>query len=160
MIERALFVVTIVGGASLGVLWPLSKGDKAKTSAPAAIEVTLDRSSDKHFYTLAEVNGKSVRFLIDTGASEIALTEDDARKAGITVDPQKYELIGHGASGMVRGQYVELQQIDVGGIKDRDTKAVVVQGADVSLLGQPFLEKVDEIVIRKGEMVLKAVASS
>ncbi len=160
MIERALFIVTIVGGASLGVLWPLSQGDKAETSTPAAIEVTLDRNSDKHFYTQAEVNGKSVRFLIDTGASEIALTEDDARKVGITVDPQKYELIGHGASGMVRGQHVELQQIDVGGIKDRDTKAVVVQGADVSLLGQPFLEKVDEIVIRKGEMVLKAAASS
>jgi aspartyl protease family protein len=160
MIERALFIVTIVGGASLGVLWPLSKDDKVQTGAPAAIEVTLDRSSDKHFYTQAQVNGKSVRFLIDTGASEIALTEDDARKVGITVDPQKYELIGHGASGMVRGQYVELQQIDVGGIKDSGTKAVVVQGADVSLLGQPFLEKVDEIVIRKGEMVLKAAASS
>jgi aspartyl protease family protein len=159
MIERALFIVTIVGGASLGVLWPLSK-DQAQTGAPAAIEVILDRSSDKHFYTQAEVNGKSIRFLIDTGASEIALTEDDARKVGITVDPQKYELIGHGASGMVRGQYVELQQIDVSGIKDSGTKAVVVQGADVSLLGQPFLEKVDEIVIRKGEMVLKAAASS
>ena len=160
MIERALFIVTIVGGASLGVLWPLSNDDKAATGAPATIEVSLDRSADKHFYTQAEVNGKSVRFLIDTGASEIALTEDDARKVGIIVDPQKYELIGHGASGMVRGQYVELKQIDVSGIKDSGTKAVVVQGADVSLLGQPFLEKVDEIVIRKGEMVLKAAASS
>lgn len=159
MIERALLVVTIVGGASLGVLWPLQKGDKP-AAAPAALEVTLDRSSDKHFYTQAEVNGKSVRFLIDTGASEIALTEEDARKIGITVDPGKYELIGHGASGMVRGQYVDLQQIDVGGIKDKGTKAVVVQGADVSLLGQPFLEKVDEIVIRKDEMILKTASSS
>ena len=102
MIERALFIVTIVGGASLGVLWPLQKSDKP-AAGPAAIEVALERSSDKHFYTQAQVNGKDVRFLIDTGASEIALTEDDARKVGITVDPQKYELIGHGASGMVRG---------------------------------------------------------
>jgi aspartyl protease family protein len=159
MIERALFIVTIVGGASLGVLWPLQKSDKP-AAGPAAIEVALDRSSDKHFYTQAQVNGKDVRFLIDTGASEIALTEDDARKVGITVDPQKYELIGHGASGMVRGQYVDLRQIDVQGIKEQDAKAVVVQGADVSLLGQPFLEKVDEIVIRKDEMILKVAASS
>jgi aspartyl protease family protein len=154
MIERTLFIVTIVGGASLGVLWPLHKSDRPAAS-PGVVEVALNRSSDKHFYTQVDVNGKSIRFLIDTGASEIALTEEDARKVGITVDPQRYELIGHGASGMVRGQYVDLQQIDLGGIKDSSAKAVVVQGADVSLLGQPFLEKVDEIVIRKDEMVLR-----
>jgi predicted aspartyl protease len=67
-------------------------------------------------------------------------------------------VIGDGASGMVRGQYVELKSIDLGGITQRDTKAVVVQGSSVSLLGQPFLENVDEIVIRKGEMRLKAGA--
>ena len=39
-------------------------------------------------------------------------TGEDARKAGIAVDPEKYELIGHGASGIVRGQYVELQSGD------------------------------------------------
>lgn len=153
MIERALFIVTIVGGASLGVLWPLKSSEKAPTAR--ALEVSLDRSSDKHFYADAEVNGRSVRFLVDTGASEIALSEDDARKAGIAVDPGKYELIGHGASGMVRGQYVELQTVDVGGIRESGAKAVVVQGANVSLLGQPFLEKVDEIVIRKDQMVLR-----
>lgn len=158
MIERALFIVTIVGGASLGVLWPLQKSGKS-VSSPSAIEVALDRSSDKHFYTEAQVNGKTVRFLIDTGASEIALTEEDAQKVGIAVDPQKYELIGHGASGMVRGQYVDLQQIDVRGIRESDAKAVVVQGADVSLLGQPFLEQVDEIVIRKDEMILRKQAT-
>ncbi len=81
------------------------------------------------------MNGQSVRFLVDTGASEIALTEDDARKAGIAVDPQKYELIGHGASGMVRGQYVELQQIDVGGIQRKRCQGGRRAGRDVSLLG-------------------------
>lgn len=159
MIERALFIVTIIGGASLGVFWPLQRSEKT-AAAPTAIEVALDRSSDKHFYVDAEVNGKEIRFLIDTGASEIALTEDDARKVGITVDPQKYALIGHGASGMVRGQYVQLQQVDVEGIREGKTEAVVVQGADVSLLGQPFLEKFDEIVIRKDEMILRRQQAS
>ena len=153
MIERALFIVTIVGGASLGVLWPLHKGDRP--AASSTLEVALDRDSDKHFYADAQVNGQPIRFLVDTGAGEIALTEEDARKARIAVDAEKYELIGHGASGMVRGQYVELKSIDVGGIRESDAKAVVVQGANVSLLGQPFLENVDEIVIRKGEMLLR-----
>lgn len=155
MIERVLLVATVAGGATLGVFWPLNKGEHP-AATPAALEVTLERSSDRHFYADADVNGQPVHFLVDTGASEIALTEEDARKVGLQVDPQKYELIGHGASGMVRGQYVELKKVDLGGIHQTSAKAVVVQGASVSLLGQPFLENVDEIVIRKGEMTLKS----
>jgi predicted aspartyl protease len=55
----------------------------------------------------------------------------------------------------VRGQYVDVDQIDLGGIRESNAKAVVVQGANISLLGQPFLENVEEIVIRKGEMLLR-----
>jgi aspartyl protease family protein len=155
MIERVLLVATIAGGATLGVFWPLNQSERP-VAAPAALEVTLERSSDRHFYADADVNGQQVHFLVDTGASEIALTEDDARKVGINVDPQKYELIGQGASGMVRGQYIELNKVDLGGIHQSNAKAVVVEGASVSLLGQPFLENVDEIVIRKGEMTLRS----
>ena len=97
--------------------------------------------------------------MIDTGAGETALTEADAQQLGFMVDPNKYEVIGDGASGMVRGQYVQLKSIDVGGIRQSDAKAVIVAGATVSLLGQPFLEKVDEIVIRNGEMRLKTTAA-
>jgi aspartyl protease family protein len=153
MLERVLFVVTIAGGATLGVFWPLSRSETPAVSS--ALEVTLDRSADKHFYANATVNGHDIRFLVDTGASETALTEEDARRVGIAIDPQLYELLGQGASGMVRGQYVELKTIELGGIHERNAKAVVVQGATVSLLGQPFLESIDEIVIRKGEMVLR-----
>ena len=159
MIERALFLVTIAGGAALGVFWPLSK-EAPSDAASTAHEVTLERNSDKHFYANATVNGKPVRFLVDTGASEIALTEADAKRAGIAIDPSKYELVGQGASGIVRGQYIEIQKIEVGGISDETTKAVVVQGANISLLGQPFLENVDEIVIRKGEMTLRTGQNS
>ena len=159
MLERVLFVATIAGGATLGVFWPLHKSE-SPAAAPSALEVTLERNSDRHFYADANVNGRSVHFLVDTGASEIALTEQDARKVGIEVDPQKYELIGQGASGMVRGQYIELNKVDLGGIQQSSAKAVVVQGASVSLLGQPFLENVDEIVIRKGEMTLRTQTKS
>lgn len=154
MIERVLFLATIAGGATLGVFWPLHMS-AAPSSNSSAIEVTLERSSDRHFYADADVNGRSIHFLVDTGSSEIALTEDDARKIGVEVDPSKYELIGQGASGIVRGQYIDLEKIELGGIQETNAKAVVVQGANVSLLGQPFLENVDEIVIRKGEMLLR-----
>jgi aspartyl protease family protein len=154
MLERGLLVITLVAGAAVGVFWPTSKPQQA-AQAVAGAEVTLERSSDRHFYATASVNGHDVRFLVDTGASEIALTEDDARKVGIKFDPAKYGLLGQGASGFVRGQYVELDKIDLGKFHQGGAKAVVVEGADVSLLGQPFLENIDEIVIRKDEMVLR-----
>jgi aspartyl protease family protein len=151
MLERGLLVIMLVAGAAVGIFWPTHK---TEPSAPG-IEVALQRSSDRHFYATASVNGHDVRFLVDTGASEIALTEDDARKVGIKFDPDRYELLGEGASGFVRGQYVNLDTIQIDGIHENGVKAVVVEGAAVSLLGQPFLENIDEIVIRKGEMVLR-----
>jgi aspartyl protease family protein len=151
MLERGLLVIMLVAGAAVGIFWPTHK---TEPSAPG-IEVSLQRSSDRHFYATASVNGHDVRFLVDTGASEIALTEDDARKVGIKFDPDRYELLGEGASGFVRGQYVNLDTIQIDGIHENGVKAVVVEGAAVSLLGQPFLENIDEIVIRKGEMVLR-----
>jgi aspartyl protease family protein len=153
MLERGLIVITLVAGAALGFFWPMRSAEPA--APKAAIEVTLNRSSDRHYYATASVNGHDVRFLVDTGASEIALTEDDARKVGVKFDPTKYGLLGEGASGYVRGQYVQLDDVRLDGIHLGGAKAVVVEGADVSLLGQPFLEKVDEIVIRKGEMILR-----
>ena len=154
MLERGLLVITLVAGAAVGIYWPTHKSQSADPAA-TGVEVTLQRSSDRHFYATVNVNGRDVRFLVDTGASEIALTEDDARKVGIKFDPAKYELLGEGASGFVRGQYVELDKIQLEGLHQNAAKAVVVEGANVSLLGQPFLENIDEIVIRKGEMVLR-----
>ena len=151
MLERGLLVIMLVAGAAVGIFWPTHR---TEPSAPG-IEVSLQRSSDRHFYATASVNGHDVRFLVDTGASEIALTEDDARKVGIKFDPDRYELLGEGASGFVRGQYVNLDTIQIDGLHEKGVKAVVVEGAAVSLLGQPFLENIDEIVIRKGEMVLR-----
>ena len=153
MIEKLAIGGTIIAGVAIGLLWPAAPGP---SHSGAGTEMVIARSSDHHYYADAKVNGRPVHFMIDTGAGETALTEADAEELGFAVDPNKYEVIGDGASGMVRGQYVQLKSIDVGGIRQSDAKAVIVAGATVSLLGQPFLEKVDEIVIRNGEMHLKA----
>lgn len=159
MIEKLAIIGTVGAGLMIGLLWPTSHHSSASAGASSA-NVVLERNSDHHYYADAQVNGRPVHFMIDTGASETALTPDDAQSIGIAIDPSKYEVIGDGASGMVRGQYVELKSIDLSGIKQQDAKAVIVQGATVSLLGQPFLETVDEIDIRQGEMHLRMDARS
>src|SRR5437763_16322237 len=160
MIEKLAIGGVIGAGLAIGLLWPTHHSPASAADTKAGAEVVIERSSDHHYYADAAVNGHSVHFMIDTGASETALTEADARQIGLQVDPSKYEVIGDGASGIVRGQYVQLKSIDVNGIRQQDAQAVIVPGATVSLLGQPFLEKVDEIVIRQGEMRLRSQPSS
>ena len=154
--HKAAFIIVVAVGLIFGLVWsPWSSTDAKRLPGDQAVEVDVDRGSDGHFYANAKVNGHSVRFLIDTGSSAIALTEDDARKAGIAVDAAGYELLGQGASGMVRGKAITLDTLDIDAIGVTDVKAVVVEGATVSLLGLPFLNEVDEIVITKGKMTLR-----
>jgi aspartyl protease family protein len=160
MFQKLAILATIGAGVTIGLLWPTGQRSSASAAKGSGTEVVIERGSDHHYYTDAAVNGHNVHFMIDTGASETALTEADARAIGLPVDPSQYQVIGDGASGMVRGQYVQLRSIDLNGIKQMDAKAVIVPGAHVSLLGQPFLEKVDEIVIRRDEMSLRSESRS
>lgn len=154
MLQKLALLGVVVAGLAIGLLWPTAQRSAANPAASGP-EVVIERNSDHHYYADAKVNGQSVHFMVDTGAGETALTEADARAIGIQIDPSKYQVIGDGASGLVRGQFVQLKSIDLGGIRQQDAEAVIVPGANVSLLGQPFLEKVDEIVIRQGEMRLR-----
>lgn len=143
---------TIAAGLAAGLLWPASS--PTPMSDPSR-EVVLSRSADRHFYAEGKVDGRTIRFLVDTGSSAVALTQADATRVGIDVNPDDFELIGEGASGLVRGKYVTVKSIDIGGIVRDDVKVAIVEGASISLLGQPFLEEIEEIVIRKGEMRLR-----
>jgi aspartyl protease family protein len=153
MFEKLAIAGTIAAVVTLGFLWPASR--HSPQGLHDATDVVIERNSDGHFYVDAEVNGHPVHFMIDTGASETALTEEDARSVGIAVDPDRFEVIGDSTSGIVRGQYVQLKSIEFNGIEQQDPQVVVVQGASVSLLGQPFLEKIDEIIIHRDEMRLR-----
>lgn len=152
MLKLALAGV-VAAGVGIGLLWPASR---AESGGSAAVhELVIDRAADGHYYADVEVNGAPVRFLIDTGTTTIALSQEDAKKAGISFSPSEFELIGQGASGMVRGKDVTLGKIAFNGVDQTDVKAAVVEGTPTSLLGAQFLDTMDEIVIRKGEMTLR-----
>ncbi len=155
---KTLLISTVVLGTAVGLAWPAY--DRAQQGSAAGTEVVLHRSSDRHFYAEANVDGKPVRFLVDTGSSAIALTEEDARAVGIEIKSGDYELVGQGASGLVRGKAARVGRIELGAIRQEDAKIMVVEGAEISLLGQPFLEQLDEIVIRKDRMLLRSASGT
>ena len=127
----------------------------ARNSQAGSGTVTLERAYDGHFYADAEVNGATVHFLVDTGATGIALSADDARRAGLDFDADDAEVIGSGASGQVWGHFVELDRIELGMKSVHDAPAVILAGGDRSLLGQSFLTQFDSVEVRGDTMVLR-----
>jgi aspartyl protease family protein len=148
---KVLLFLTIIAGLAAGLLWPAPEA--AEQLPPGAVEVELSRSADGHFYADGRVNGRTVRFLVDTGSSSVTLTPDLASELGLPAGNN--QMIGHGASGLVRGYFVEVDGIEVGALRQTAAKVAVVEGSSIALLGQPFLEQLDEIVIRKDRMLLR-----
>ena len=156
---RGLFITTLVVGTAIGAAMP------ARHVAPAAPriqptsygtrETVLNRADNGHFFADGKVNGQSVRFLVDTGATTVVLTRQDAQRIGIDFSPDRFSIIGQGVSGPVLGQHVELGSIEVGAAQLYGVSAVVVaDGLGVSLLGQSFLGRLAAVSIIGDEMKL------
>lgn len=118
-------------------------------------DVRLRREADGHFYADARVNGTTIRFLVDTGASGVALSERDASRAGVDFASSRYQVIGSGASGEVRGEFVRLDSVELGEQRQSDASAVVLDTSDHSLLGQSFLRRFASVTIEGDSMILR-----
>lgn len=117
--------------------------------------VELTRETDGHFYTEVEVNSGSVRFIVDTGATAVALTGDDARELGLHWSEDELGPVAKGANGMVRGKVIVIDRMQLGDIEARNVRAAIIpEGLDVSLLGQTFLSEVNSVNISGDRMVL------
>ena len=125
-------------------------------AAPAGQErVALRRATDGHFYARARVNGAEVRFLVDTGASSIVLTRDDAARAGFDVDHLGYTVPASTANGRVMGAPVMLDRVALGSLADRDVRALVNGGEmHTSLLGMSYLGRFRRLVVEADELLL------
>jgi len=121
-------------------------------------EVVIPRQANGHFYVDGTVNGQPVHFIVDTGATSVALTADDARRVGLQFDPSEFQPIGYGASGPVRGKDVILDRVALGDNEVPNVRGVILAdagGLDASLLGQSYLERISSVQIRGDEMVIR-----
>jgi aspartyl protease family protein len=118
-------------------------------------EVVLPRADDGHFYAEVTVDGGSALMLVDTGATTVALTGEDAEMMGISWNDSEIQPIAKGASGIVYGMPVTLGHVQLGDLEARDVSAIVVpEGLDISLLGQSFLSKIKRVEMDQDRMVL------
>jgi aspartyl protease family protein len=171
---RAYLIIILVG-AIVGAMLPSGPSRHAmpspathslvvaSTSAPAtppALAVggpwtTLDRGPSGHFFADAEVNGMTVHFLVDTGATGVALTTEDAQRVGLQFSPTEFTEVGRGASGPVRGKFVTLNEVRLDGRSVEHVDGAIIEGGETSLLGQSFLSKMGTIEMSGDQMIIR-----
>lgn len=155
---RALIAV-VLAGLVIGLAWPSDDDSPASNVAVSdgeRRETVLEREANGHFYTHAKINDSElVHFVVDTGATVVALTVDDARRLGISVDPSEFTVVGEGASGLVRGKDVMLKSVEVDGKRVENVRGVILEGSRLSLLGQAYLSRMGEVEMSGDYMVLK-----
>ena len=109
-----------------------------------------------NFFVDAAVNGAPVRFLVDTGASTVALTPADARAAGLAADGSGETLTISTAHGAATAARASLRTLRLGQLELEDVSAVVMDGSlPVSLLGMSFLSRLEGYRIRDGILTIE-----
>ncbi|MGH6771339.1 MAG: retropepsin-like aspartic protease family protein [Xanthobacteraceae bacterium] len=114
------------------------------SSSPSARNVVLTKGRNGHFAVDARVDGRRLAFLVDTGASHIALRESDARRVGIYPRASDYTVKVRTANGIAKAAWAELRTVEVGDILVRNVRALVQpdEALGVNLLGMSFLSRV------------------
>ena len=134
----------------------------AKVRAAAGQPARIARSADGHYWAEADIDGRAIRVLVDTGASVVALTRQDALRLGLRLTPADFTQTVETASGPVKAAAVELDHVAVAGARGvdaaiaEDHRALVVEeGLPHSLLGMSYLGRLSAFEARPTGLTLR-----
>ena len=118
------------------------------------IHVAMNR--DGHYWVTLDVNGTPIRFVVDTGASHIALSYEAAEAAGLDPADLTYDRAFRTANGISHKAMVKLEQVSLESIVMSDIAASVSHEGSmgVSLLGMNFLNKLSSFKVENGNLIL------
>lgn len=129
-------------------------GPAPATAGPGL--VTLRAEESGHFFAEALVDGVHVTFLVDTGATDIALSRQDALRLGLDLDALDYKIPVNTANGRTWAALIELRQVAVGSIVVERVSATVPQSElHHSLLGMSFLKRLASFSIDSDRLVMR-----
>ena len=126
----------------------------AATSA-ASRSMTIRAGHGGHFLVDARVDGVAVRFLVDTGATRVVLTPEDAERIGLHLRDRHFTKRHRTAGGIVRAAPVTLRELRIGQLAVREVEASVnEQPIGISLLGMSFLNRLDGYEVQGNKLIL------
>lgn len=165
---RTILMLCLAGGLGAGALGGIGNrltsrkavaqpalSTQPVSASPTAIALNADRNG--HFLADAVVDGRSLRMMVDTGATACSFTEEAAARLGIVVGPRDFTQPMMTANGLIRVAPVRIGLIRIGPVTVRDVEAVIVPGARLgtNLLGMSFLKRVRDFSIAGGTMTLR-----
>jgi aspartyl protease family protein len=160
LVAVSYVLVQVLNGSTAFRLGPrpadAQKTTPAQDSMPRGMLV-LPEDGRGHFIAEPLVNGTRLNMLVDTGASVVALSAEDAGRAGIFPNAGEYKLTIATANGTIQAAPVKLREVRVGSIVLRDVEAAVLPAGRLkeSLLGMSFLRRLSSFQIADGSLVLK-----
>lgn len=155
--QAAIWVLIFVGAIAAVGLWPTIRDTVAprQTVMQNGREIIVPMAHDGHFYLTLDVNGTAVRFVVDTGASDIVLSAEDAMRIGIDPTALVYSGRAMTANGIVETAPVRLATVRLGAITDEGMRAVVNRGElSESLLGMSYLRRFARLEMSGGQLRL------
>ena len=119
-------------------------------------EMMVAEGADGHFTVAAQVNGRPVLFMVDTGASAIVLSPRDARRLGVDVEALDYDRLAETANGVGRSAGWRAGSLIVGDLTLRDVEVEVNQAPmSVSLLGMTFFRRLESYRVENGRLYMR-----
>ena len=142
---------TIAGG--LPGITPLAAADMLQLNAATALKA----GQNGHFIVKAEINGRNVRVMVDTGAAAVALSYEDAQDVGLRPGSLDYNVPVSTANGVVKAAGVNLDKVEIDGVRVTDVQGLVMPKGIMrgSLLGMSYLAKLKSFKVEDGVLYLK-----
>lgn len=161
-IGQTLQMLVIWGMIFMGMvavygLWGDISGNFSRNQVQTDTEngLTVPRANDGHFYLTVNINDTPVEFLVDTGATDLVLTQQDAQKVGINLDKLLFSGRAFTANGEVKIARTRLDKVELAGFTDKRVLASVNGGEmNGSLLGMSYLGRFEKIEINANQLIL------
>jgi aspartyl protease family protein len=118
-------------------------------------QIIVNISNDKHFYVNIKINGVPIRFMIDTGASDVMINIADAKKIGVDTKKLVFNKRYETANGMAFGAMIKVNELEISDIKFTNINASINNvDIGVSLLGMSFLRKFTKYEFFQDKLIL------
>lgn len=156
MRQAILWVIIFVGAIAIAGLWSDLKDTLIPRQTAEGGVITAPRQADGHYHLRVNIDGQDVEFIVDTGATQIVLSQQDASAIGIDTSSLIYDGRARTANGLVRTASVTLRNVSVEGLDQGALRATVNEGElSTSLLGMQFLERFSRVEIAGDTLLLE-----
>ena len=164
---QSLVITAVAASAALSTGWWMNLSDDRSAAPAAAFQAAaiaapagndsarVPLSGDGHFWADADIQGRPIRLLIDTGSTVVALTREDAARLGFEPAATEFTRPVRTASGPARAATVRLGRVSIAGVSVSNVEALVIEdGLPHSLLGMSYLGRLSRFEATPGALTL------